>query len=117
MAARKNGTTTTSETKTTRKRRDLAERLKSFDVDKIMRLKAEAERTIRLIASEGLRRQGVFTQMQDLSILTEVNETGTTAVTGTVTGRTPSNEPNISNRSSTGTPTLPENGRTQTTSP
>jgi hypothetical protein len=84
MARPKKTNTEAKTTKQTRKRRDLAERIKTFDTAKIMALKASAEATIRLIAAEGLRRQAEFATMQDTSVLNEptnLNAGVTTAAT------------------------------------
>ena len=105
MARPKKTATTPKAPKQTRKRRDLAERIKTFDTAKIMALKATAEQTIRLIAAEGLRRQSEFATMQDTSVLTETTPT-VKVVTEHAVMTTP--------YAATATP---NNGRSSTTSP
>ena len=80
--------------KTTRKRRDLAERIKTFDTAKIMALKATAEQTIRLVAAEGQRRQADFAAMQDTTLLDSLNGTTTKAISPNVVVSTPYAAPN-----------------------
>lgn len=66
-----NKTSVVTETKKTRKRRPLSERIQNFDLQKLALLKQSAEQTIRIIAAESQRRQSEFSRLQDTSVLRE----------------------------------------------
>lgn len=104
MAARKSKkTTTAAAAPTTRTKRTLADRVKKFDLDKLLKLKANAEETIRTIAAEGLRREEAYKALKDTSVLDDAQPVLTKQLTPNVTVTTPY--------------AAPTNGRSSTTSP
>lgn len=99
MRGKKNNTNQASTTTTkTRKRRTLAERIQSFDLQKLTALKLQAEQTIRTIAAEGLRREEAHRALRDVSIL----DTNTGRVPNTPVQNTaaPASEPTPTKSSS-----------------
>lgn len=116
MAARKKTkttkTTATTPTTGTRTKRTLADRVKKFDLDKLAKLKTVAEDTIRVIAAEGLRREQAHRALQDTSVL----DNGITPTTTTPAAKTTTTALPYSSGTG-GIGALPNNGRSQTTSP
>lgn len=104
-------TTKTNKTTGTRTRRTLADRIQGFTLEKLAKMKVEAESVIRTIAAEGLRRQEAHKVLQDTSAI----DTSKVAVDPT--------EPVVQINPYAGTPpnvsTAPvsTNGRSVTTSP
>lgn len=64
-----------------RKRKSLEERLQRFDLQKLTRLKHDAEIMIRAISAEGSRREQIYRDLKDTLVLDQSN-LSTTAPAG-----------------------------------